>query len=73
MVNPSILPPDGTAPEAQDPARAALAALADQAGYTVIRTRTRENATVWTLSPHGSQVEFDLVGDPELRRFLASL
>lgn len=42
-----------------------------QAGYTVIDVRETGQGLVWTLAPHLSQVEFEVVGNDELRRFLA--
>lgn len=45
----------------------------DQAGYSVIHVRETEQGVVWTLAPHQSQVEFEVVGNDELLRFLQHL
>jgi hypothetical protein len=48
-----------------------LRELVHQAGYTVIGVRETGQGMVWTLAPHQSQVEFEVVGNDELLRFLA--
>lgn len=67
--------PSGREPPASDgpdpvPEASRLRQRLDEAGYTVIGTHASERGTVWRLAPHRSQVEFELVGDDELRRFL---
>lgn len=69
-------PPDkaaagGTQPATMD--HATLRTRLDEAGYRVLDVRETERGMVWTLAPHQSQVEFEVVGNDELQRFLAHL
>ena len=45
----------------------------DHAGYSVLDVRETERGMVWRLAPHLSQVEFEVVGNDEVLRFLAHL
>ena len=50
----------------------ALVQRLNEAGYRVLETRPSDHGIVWTLEPLHSQVEFQLVGNDELLRFLAA-
>ena len=70
--------PETPAPEGQGPAHnpmdhTHLRERLNQAGYSVINMRETERGVVWTLAPHQSQVEFEVVGNDELLRFLQHL
>lgn len=41
-----------------------------EAGYQVLEARPTERGLIWTLAAQQSQVEFQLVGTDEVRRFL---
>lgn len=52
------------------PAHEALVQRLNDAGYKVLETRPGERGLVWTLEPLHSRVEFQIVGQQELLRFL---
>lgn len=54
------------------PEHHALVQRLNEAGYRVLETRPSERGIVWTLEPLHSQVEFQLIGNDELLRFLAA-
>jgi len=70
-------PPDTTAPGGTPPTApmdtTTLRERLDEAGYMVLDVRETERGLVWRLAPHLSQVEFEVVGNDEVRRFLAHL
>ena len=61
-----------TPASAHAPEHHALVQRLKDAGYRVLETHPSDRGIVWTLEPLHSQVEFQLIGNDELLRFLAA-
>jgi hypothetical protein len=74
MANEKIAAHSNSRPSAaaQAPEHHDLVQRLNEAGYRVLETRPSERGIVWTLEPLHSQVEFQLIGNDELLRFLAA-
>lgn len=74
MANEKITADSNSGPSAaaHAPEHHALVQRLKDAGFRVLETHPSDRGIVWTLEPLHSQVEFQLIGNDELLRFLAA-